>query len=917
MRRVFAILCVLVASVPLRAADIRIVVLDPSGHGFNDTTPATPVGGNTGTTVGEQRLKVFEEAARVWGQVLPGTTPIRVEASFAALQCSETSAVVGQAYALNAYSGFPGAPLPGTYYVKALADQLRGHEIDPGTNAIHAEFNGSLGQSGCLTGLFFYYGLDALVPSGLMSLLPVVVHELGHGLGFVSGAGGGGAFAGGLPMSFDRMLLDAASGKTWDQLTGVQRAASSTNTGLLVWAGAAANAWGTVNLGPKARLVVTSPAGVAGTYRAIGAQFGPPLSELGVTGTLVTGAGSGCSAFGASLAGQIALIDRNTSCSYTTKAKNAQNAGAAAVVFVYNATTPQVPPISLTGSDPTITIPSILIDRVDGVALRASSSVQATVGVSYADRAGADASGRILMYAPSPYQGGSNVSHWDQSSQPPLLMQPFISPALLPAPDATLAAFRDIGWFSGAPAVRATYLLPSAAHAPGKNNAFYTTDLSVANRGTGAATLTLKFLGHDLDGTGGPEVVRMVPANASVTFFDVLGALFGVDSGYGAVLVTADSADLRLVSQTSTPTSSGTGTFGQALAAQSDADFVTISVPRTLAGLRDDASFRTNLVLANASAAAAHVDLTLLDGNGFVLGVRGADLPPLGMTQVGNVVSTIAGGPASAATLTVSTSTAAVQIAAYASVIDNVTNDPRTVIGTAGVPTVFLLPSSAHAPGKNNAFYTTDITIVNTASSAASATLQFLGHDRDGRVGPSQTRSVPAAGSIALTDVLGTVFGATGGDYGAIRITTSTPGLRLTSQTSTPTPSGSGTFGQALRALTTPDFVTTASPRALLPLREDAAFRTNLVLANATEADVHVDLTLLSESGVTLGTRGVDLTAVQMTQIGNVVTDLAGAQAFGTTGAVLVVSTPTAGARVATYATVIDNTTNDPRTVLP
>ena len=39
--------------------------------GFNDPTPATPVGGNTGTTIGAQRLIVFKEAARIWGAVLP------------------------------------------------------------------------------------------------------------------------------------------------------------------------------------------------------------------------------------------------------------------------------------------------------------------------------------------------------------------------------------------------------------------------------------------------------------------------------------------------------------------------------------------------------------------------------------------------------------------------------------------------------------------------------------------------------------------------------------------------------------------------------------------------------------------------------------------------------------------------------
>jgi hypothetical protein len=41
------------------AATITIVNGDAAGVGFNDTTPAVQVGGNTGTTLGEQRLIAF------------------------------------------------------------------------------------------------------------------------------------------------------------------------------------------------------------------------------------------------------------------------------------------------------------------------------------------------------------------------------------------------------------------------------------------------------------------------------------------------------------------------------------------------------------------------------------------------------------------------------------------------------------------------------------------------------------------------------------------------------------------------------------------------------------------------------------------------------------------------------------------
>src|SRR5438552_2520413 len=63
-------------------APIVIVVADPPGVGFSDPTPAAPVGGNEGTTVGEQRLIALRYAAAIWSSKLESPTPIRVRSRF-------------------------------------------------------------------------------------------------------------------------------------------------------------------------------------------------------------------------------------------------------------------------------------------------------------------------------------------------------------------------------------------------------------------------------------------------------------------------------------------------------------------------------------------------------------------------------------------------------------------------------------------------------------------------------------------------------------------------------------------------------------------------------------------------------------------------------------------------------------------
>ena len=140
--------------------------------------------------------------------------------------------------------------------------------------------------------------------------------------------------------------------------------------------------------------------------------------------------------------------------------------------------------------------------------------------------------------------------------------------------------------------------------------------------------------------------------------------------------------------------------------------------------------------------------------------------------------------------------------------IDQTTNDPRTVLpvtlGALGANMSWLLPSSAHGQGKNGAFYTTDLTLVRTRSStAATVTLKFLGHEKDGRTGPEAIRTIPGNGAIALTDVLGSVFGISS-DYGSILVKKPIQGCRVVRPDATRRLPATGRSVSALPALRCP-----------------------------------------------------------------------------------------------------------------
>ena len=65
-----AVLTAIAAIGSAQAADIIPVITDPANFGYNETTPVAPVGGNVGTTRGEQRRIVAQYAASLWGSVL-------------------------------------------------------------------------------------------------------------------------------------------------------------------------------------------------------------------------------------------------------------------------------------------------------------------------------------------------------------------------------------------------------------------------------------------------------------------------------------------------------------------------------------------------------------------------------------------------------------------------------------------------------------------------------------------------------------------------------------------------------------------------------------------------------------------------------------------------------------------------------
>jgi hypothetical protein len=222
------------------AATITVVNLDSPGEGFNDPNapdPDSTNGGNSGATLGAQRLNAFQFAADLWGGLVTSSVTIRVGANFDPLPCTSTSATLGQAGPSTVHRDFAGAPRANTWYPQALANSLAGTDLAPIRDDIGATFNSAIGTT-CPFPNVWYYGLDRNPRATKIDFVTVVLHELGHGLGFLTLVN---LFTGQKALGFDdaymTFLEDHRTGKLYPDMSNAERVSASTATGDLHWVG--------------------------------------------------------------------------------------------------------------------------------------------------------------------------------------------------------------------------------------------------------------------------------------------------------------------------------------------------------------------------------------------------------------------------------------------------------------------------------------------------------------------------------------------------------------------------------------------------------------------------------------------------------------------------------------------------------
>jgi PKD repeat protein len=229
----------------------------------------------------------------------------------------------------------------------------------------------------------------------------------------------------------------------------------------------------------------------------------------------------------------------------------------------------------------------------------------------------------------------------------------------------------------GNPELQELVLLPAAANAEGSGGSFFVTTADVFNGGATTASFNLVWLPRDRDNSNPTTSPLFTLEPGRVIRFDnLLEEVFGLEGVAGAVALKSDTNGLEIVSRTFNQTAQGT--FGQSIPGILSADLISAGQRARVLFLTENGAFRSNLGFASASddRITVHWELFAADGSSLATGQK--QLPPWGNTQINRVLADHA--PIEAAYAEVWTSSTGGVFGCFASVLDESTSDPTTMM---------------------------------------------------------------------------------------------------------------------------------------------------------------------------------------------------------------------------------------------
>jgi hypothetical protein len=117
-------------------------------------------------------------AVDIWSQNFVSQVPVKVKVYWGR---QSSSAILASAAPGKFHTNFKNIPDNDLWYASALADAIAGEDIEPAIEEVTIRINSTNGP-------ILYLGTDGNCPSNKYDLVSMILHEMAHGLGFLSNA---------------------------------------------------------------------------------------------------------------------------------------------------------------------------------------------------------------------------------------------------------------------------------------------------------------------------------------------------------------------------------------------------------------------------------------------------------------------------------------------------------------------------------------------------------------------------------------------------------------------------------------------------------------------------------------------------------------------------------------------------------
>jgi hypothetical protein len=217
--------------------------------------------------------------------------------------------------------------------------------------------------------------------------------------------------------------------------------------------------------------------------------------------------------------------------------------------------------------------------------------------------------------------------------------------------------------------------IPAGARAAGTAGSYWLTDVAVTNYSNGVATANLAYLAKNQDNSNPLNASLALAMGEQVLIGDAFANLLGLDAANGGLRVSTSHPDVKVTSRTYNAAGQE-GTYGQFIPAQREELALTPDGAGALNQLQENDGFRTNVGLVNLGDAPVNVEVHLYSAAGFRYGIVSRALQSFEMTQYDRIYNRVNAGVVDSGFAVVKVLTSGGKVLAYASVVDNGSNDP-------------------------------------------------------------------------------------------------------------------------------------------------------------------------------------------------------------------------------------------------